>query len=160
MYAISLWQPWASLIAEGIKVQETRSWSPPHWLIGERIAIHAAKRQVTKALLKHLPKEIHDPMIKAYGWDWLDSIPYGAVICTAELFGVAQIVDNESDSAMRDKGSLPAIRVKTGEHIAIVPDPYGDYSAGRYIWGLRSIIKKGEPIPMKGQKGLWKCDVS
>ena len=24
MYAISLWQPWASLIAEGIKVQETR----------------------------------------------------------------------------------------------------------------------------------------
>lgn len=155
MYAISLWQPWASLIAEGVKVQETRSWSPPHWLIGQRIAIHAAKRRVTKKLLKHLPKEIHDPMIKAYGWDWLSTMPYGAVICTAELFGVARIVDNESD----DQGSLPAIRVKTGEQVAIVPDPYGDYSAGRYIWGLQHIKKTVPPIPMAGKQGLWKCDI-
>ena len=29
MKAISLWQPWASLVAEGVKTIETRSWAPP-----------------------------------------------------------------------------------------------------------------------------------
>ncbi|HVM07165.1 MAG TPA: ASCH domain-containing protein [Acidimicrobiales bacterium] len=40
MKAISLWQPWASLIAYGVKTIETRSWSTPY---RGRIAIHAAK---------------------------------------------------------------------------------------------------------------------
>ena len=44
MRAISLHQPWASLIAEGHKDVETRSWAPPGRLVGQRIAIHAAKR--------------------------------------------------------------------------------------------------------------------
>lgn len=44
MKAISLWQPWASLIACGVKVYETRSWPPPRELIGQPIAIHAAKK--------------------------------------------------------------------------------------------------------------------
>ena len=44
MKAITLWQPWASMVAMGLKQNETRSWAPPKALIGERIAIHAAKR--------------------------------------------------------------------------------------------------------------------
>jgi hypothetical protein len=43
MPAVSLWQPWASLIAVGAKTIETRSWPAPKGLIGQRIAIHAAK---------------------------------------------------------------------------------------------------------------------
>jgi len=39
--AISLWQPWASAIAFGLKRIETRSWSTPYRGV---IAIHAAKR--------------------------------------------------------------------------------------------------------------------
>ena len=41
MKALSLWQPWASLIAAGVKKVETR-----HWPTAYRgpIAIHAAKR--------------------------------------------------------------------------------------------------------------------
>ena len=41
MLALSLWQPWASAIAVGAKVFETR-----HWATERRglIAIHAAKR--------------------------------------------------------------------------------------------------------------------
>lgn len=44
MKAISLWQPWASLIACGAKPYETRSWAPPRSMIGQPIAIHAAKK--------------------------------------------------------------------------------------------------------------------
>ena len=40
MKAISLWQPWASLIAAGVKPYETRHWSPPRELIGQRIATY------------------------------------------------------------------------------------------------------------------------
>ena len=44
--AITLHQPWASLVAHGIKNIETRSWPPPQGIIGERIAIHAGRTVV------------------------------------------------------------------------------------------------------------------
>ena len=40
-YAITLHQPWASLIALGLKTVETRSWPAPARLVAQRIAIHA-----------------------------------------------------------------------------------------------------------------------
>jgi ASCH domain len=43
--ALSLWQPWASLIALGIKTIETRSWKAPASAIGQPLLIHAAKRK-------------------------------------------------------------------------------------------------------------------
>ena len=43
MKAITLHQPFASLIANGTKTIETRSWAPPKALIGQRIAIHAGE---------------------------------------------------------------------------------------------------------------------
>ena len=46
VYAITLHQPWASLIALGIKTVETRSWPAPTRLVGQRIAVHAGKRLV------------------------------------------------------------------------------------------------------------------
>ena len=46
MYAITLHQPWASLIALGVKTVETRSWPAPAHLVGQTIAVHAGKRVV------------------------------------------------------------------------------------------------------------------
>ena len=46
MKALTLWQPWASLVIAGAKPYEFRSWSPPRWLIGQRIVIHAAARRL------------------------------------------------------------------------------------------------------------------
>lgn len=45
MNAISLWQPWASLVAAGIKRIETRSWGTN---FRGPIAIHAAKYRLKK----------------------------------------------------------------------------------------------------------------
>src|SRR5437660_12667474 len=44
LYAISLWQPWASLIALGLKRFETRSWPLRKYSPRMSYAIHAAKR--------------------------------------------------------------------------------------------------------------------
>ena len=43
MKAISIKQPWASLIAHGIKDIENRTWSCPQKYIGQRVLIHVSK---------------------------------------------------------------------------------------------------------------------
>ena len=55
MHAISLWQPYASLIADGVKTKETRSWFPSREALGKRIAIHASKRKPTHAEYERFP---------------------------------------------------------------------------------------------------------
>ena len=49
--AISLWQPWASLlfVPDG-KVHETRDWKAPEKYIGRTILIHAAKKRMHPAI--------------------------------------------------------------------------------------------------------------
>jgi activating signal cointegrator 1 len=64
-------QPWASLVADGDKEIETRSWRPPQSAVGKRIAIHAAK-------------SIDVGACREFGYDH-DSIERGAVIATARL---------------------------------------------------------------------------
>lgn len=46
MKALTVWQPWASLIAVLAKPYEFRDWRPPPSIIGKRIAIHASARKV------------------------------------------------------------------------------------------------------------------
>lgn len=76
--AISLWQPWASFIAIGKKPYETRHWKAPPRYVGQRIAIHAAKRQPEKddILWWHSIAGPEAPLFK------------GAFVCTAILRAV------------------------------------------------------------------------
>jgi ASCH domain. len=46
MKALTIWQPWASLIIAGAKPYEFRGWRAPRSLIGQRIVIHAAARKI------------------------------------------------------------------------------------------------------------------
>lgn len=46
MKAISIKQPWASLIAHGIKDIENRTWKCPQKHIGQRVLIHASNSKV------------------------------------------------------------------------------------------------------------------
>lgn len=52
--AITIWQPWASLIAAGAKPFEFRSWPAQRCYIGTRIAIHAGARAAKKNELLEL----------------------------------------------------------------------------------------------------------
>ena len=45
MNALTLHQPWAGLLAAGVKTIETRSWAAPQSAIGQQMAIHASKRK-------------------------------------------------------------------------------------------------------------------
>ena len=80
--AISLWQPWASFIAIGVKPYETRHWPAPRRIIGQRIAIHAAKRK--------MPREELEWWRNVSAQD--DPPPLGAFVCTALLARVVPTV--------------------------------------------------------------------
>ena len=44
LQALTLWRPWAGLVAAKVKPIENRDWPPPDRLIGKRLAIHAGKK--------------------------------------------------------------------------------------------------------------------
>ena len=102
VYAITLHQPWASLIALGIKTVETRSWPAPARLVGQRIAVHAGKPLVRRA-----GAAIERELLARWVDDWRVIIPTGAVVATAVLAGMAQVerADLLESCAVHDPGA-------------------------------------------------------
>jgi hypothetical protein len=131
MPAITLWQPWASLVAVGAKPYETRGRNAPARLIGQRVAIHAAARRPERDLPRYILAAITD----ALGAGWLFNIPLGAVVCTAIL--------------------------ATSERTENVPyDLFGDYSPGRFAWRLDDVKPVRPHIPAKGMRLIgWRWTV-
>ena len=70
MKALSLWQPWASLIYDGRKTIETRQWE---LVYRGPLAIHAAQ---------HVEKDA----CKIFGYNWR-TIPRGAILCIVSVQG-------------------------------------------------------------------------
>ena len=138
--AITLRQPWASLVAHGIKNVETRSWPPPYGTIGERIAIHAGRTVVLNP-----GHEAVEAIADIYGaGQWRRDIPRGAVVATAILAGAQKV------SCLRD-----GIAYVEPSGQAIPADPYGDFSPGCWLW-LLTDIRAIEPVPARGHQRLWR----
>lgn len=110
MRAISLWQPWSSLVAERIKWVETRPKQHP-WrsAIGQTIAIHAAIRKPEMMTLGDWhcdPRYRPEPMIPGEPRIWRSltkpgdlfgshesrPLPLGAVIATCRITGVVPML--------------------------------------------------------------------
>ena len=146
MRAITIYQPWASLIAEGYKTSETRSWRPPQVAIGEHIAIHAAARYVNPA--SHIPRLVRDACWQAWGpGPW--NLPRGAVVAIARLAGVVET----TGTPQRYGVSWSPWEIPDDW-----PDAFGDYSAGRYAWHLEDVQKLAEPVPARGRQRLWQFE--
>jgi hypothetical protein len=125
MKAISLWQPWASAMALGLKRIETRHWSTRYRGL---IAIHAAKRWTADERDFHALEQEAGRMPA--------ELPLGAIVATARLVDVKrteQLVDHISD----------------GEHC------WGNYGPERYGWLFEEIVALPVPILFKGAQGLF-----
>ena len=152
MKAITIKQPWASLIASGDKLYETRSWPTKY---RGPIAIHAGKQLATIEQLTACGITPEDA----------EKLPRGAVIATADLVNVWHIVYNPGTNVDKAKHiPLGAESLSTDKH---APD-FGDYfvptekemalgfwTPGNYAWELRNVKILPEPIPAKGKLGLW-----
>jgi len=132
MKAITIHQPWASLIASGAKRYETRSWKTNH---RGRLAIHAGK--VWSDDHQAFVDDLRDKFPRFHVLQNLPSdLPLGAIICVCDL------VDCIPVEQIRDQLSPLELEL-------------GDYSDGRYAWELKVVKVAPEPIPMAGKQGLW-----
>lgn len=153
MKAITIHQPWAGLIAIGAKRYETRGWRTNY---RGPIAIHASKKD-SHAVIKSLP---HRTQISIYDsfYEHLDIpagafkyMPTGAVVATANLVECWAVgEDYQSGRVVLFNGEGGATKDVNAKEII-----FGDYSFGRYAWELSDVKMLPEPIPAKGQQGLW-----
>lgn len=159
--ALTLWQPYASLIALGIKFIETRSWSTKY---RGPLAIHAGLKK------PHIDDdaEIWRPLLDPNGSGML-MVPVftGAVVATCELVDVVPIRTLEDDQGRRD-GSVVDMHlfrglwlIRIGAVMRVIEDqrPYGDFAPGRFAWILDDIKPLSAPIPAKGKQGLWELEM-
>lgn len=143
--AISLHQPYASLIISGAKQWETRHWRAPDRVIGQRVAIHAAKRRV--ALLHESDQEFFEACAETLGDDWLRSLPFGAIVGTAVLARCHQIARvDRADGMMFANGECE------------LRDPFGDYAPGRFVWRMINPKPINPPVPCVGRQGWFRWD--
>ena len=127
MKALTLHQPWASLIALGPKTVETRSWSAPAWVIGARIAIHAGKHRVR--ISNEFDPAMYHAMVQIHGPDWQNHLPLGAVVATAKLAGCFRVVGWNEDRQLKLEGTSAG-----GENIILTPSGTSSRGDGYGCW--------------------------
>lgn len=155
MKAITLWQPWASLLACGAKQFETRSWATSY---RGPIAIHAAARD-PRAMFETLPTNIQcamSPFLVERYLLW-DNVPRGAVLATAELVNCYRMgIDPKTHRiVLYDSfGNFKSVSIISKETL------FGDWKPGRYAWEFVNMQMLPEPIPAKGGQRIWNWEGS
>lgn len=130
--ALSLTQPWATLVVLGEKQWETRSWRTKY---RGPLAIHAAKTFPRSAWRWAETDAYYAKTLGKYPIRWM---PLGAIIGTVEL------VECERVEAVIDNGV-----------ISVKEYAFGDYAPGRWAWQLTNPILFDDPRPWRGALGLW-----
>lgn len=175
MKALTIWQPWASLIIMGAKAYEFRKWdfrTRERGLVGQRILIHAGARQPTIPDLEDILQRMDD------GVSALDD----ALARPA----VSQMLRKLRE--IKDLGRRPSSRLVTqrllydtelerigapcllsvGLGTAVIGEPKrgveifdthtnDSYRADHSIWAwpLTDIEPFDAPIPVRGAQGFW-----
>lgn len=129
MKALSIKEPFASLVALGIKKIETRSWKTNYR--GE-IYIHAS---LTKNVIKDKKREEKLSLLLPANYKFKQ----GNIICKAYL----------KDCIYMDDRFLDEIKKNETEYLC------GRYEIGRYAWVLDDIKILEKEIPAKGKLGIW-----
>lgn len=130
MHALSLLQPWASLVAIGAKRVETRSWGTKH---RGPLLIHAS---LGKEAMLELPPDLEELMVSylhkagVYG-----ALPRGVILAVVRLADVQRIPEN--------------IALPYSER------QFGDFTPGRFAWFMEELHRLPIPIPCRGSLGVW-----
>jgi activating signal cointegrator 1 len=160
--ALSLTQPWATLVALGAKRIETRSWSTPY---RGPIAIHASKGFPSWARDTCDEKPFYGVLTRArvlwpagdetltpYASERYAALPLGAIVAIARLVEVCltgDVLNYLGRGAAFSLGSRGSWELTTQE------EAFGDYAPGRFAWLLSDVAALPKPIPCKGSLGLW-----
>lgn len=128
MKVLTIQEPYATFIMQGMKKIETRSWKTKYR--GE-IYIHAGKS-------KNFLKKINNNKVLKL----LENIDlnYGNIICKAELIDCVYMTKDFIDKVKNENNY---------EYIL------GEYAVGRYAWILQNVKEIDQKIPAKGKLNIW-----
>lgn len=140
MKLISLWEPWASLMAHKLKQYETRHWETSYrGLLG----IHAAKRKLTK---------------QQWAEFWEQVNRFGAAdqvrpICEDLQYGKLVAIVTMDNCLLMGPHSNP--RMIAIDSVSPLERATGNWTKGRFAWQTSNVLKLPEPIPTRGYQSLW-----
>jgi len=122
--AISIRQPWANLVVEGLKDVEIRTWRPQYRGV---LYVHASSSydKVACRLLRRNPEDLRR----------------GAILAKCQLVDVIEYTSKRHFTRDGVRHRNPG-RLYDGRQCGLV---------------LENIEVLEEPIPCKGQLGLWNC---
>lgn len=131
MKALSIKQPWLYCITDLDKRIENRTWKPPDWIVGRRIALHASKA------LDHDGKRVASELA-GFKLSTVVDMPFGAIVATAVVLGWVDEWGHASHTL------LPRHR-------------NSKWFFGPFGWVLDDIQKLSAPIFCSGKLGLWEA---
>lgn len=149
MKALSLTQPWASLVAIGAKRYETRSWSTKY---RGQLAIAAAKKFPMDC--RELARE--SPFCEVFEEAGLTLLNLrdlcGHILCVVDADGC--VATPGAETLLGVDSAFPVI---PAHWPAPAPDElvFGDYSPERYAWPLADVFRLPTPVPASGALGIW-----
>jgi hypothetical protein len=131
--ALSVLQPWATLILLGAKRLETRPWRTAH---RGPLAIHAGRRLLPagRALAAREPWRT---ILREASYASCDELPRGAVLGSVELVDCLAVEDLPPDALSESDLAL------------------GDFRPGRWVWQLCHPVRLDYPFPAVGRLGLF-----
>lgn len=149
MKAISLWQPWASLVALGEKKFETRSWYTPY---RGPLAIHAARRW-TREIREIAARPIFRERLARHGINQGVGLPLGRVVATCRLVGCHEM----GGRSLADPDLMRLYGLLDGgyELVTVAEEAFGDWTPGRFAWRLTDVRALPSPLPFRGAQGFF-----
>lgn len=158
MKAITVTQPWATLVAIGAKKIETRGWATAY---RGPLAIHAGKGLGPvggkKGLYEIRTLEPFRSALEAAGYCQFDGLPLGAIIAVGELTAVHRVPATPCrfPRGVGDDHKYASYPVTLPPFQDDVERAFGDYTPGRYAWILEDIQRLDALVECKGALGLW-----
>lgn len=161
--ALTVWQPWATLIAIGAKPYEFRKWRAPKAHRGRRIAIHAAARPVRARELAGLIESLCGPRawetcldaklalpLLDAAWEATRGRPSGAELAMLPLSAVvatAMLGEPRRGEAVAAEFGGPAFE-------GTLNDSDRDEHC-QWGWPLADVERLEPPAPARGAQGFW-----
>ena len=148
MKVISLWQPWASYVAHGLKLIETRSRSTS---FRGTILVHASSSK------QPIGRQLHEAARQQFGLDLpaFDELPFGSIIGKVDIIETFKFADARSAIDRKITHTTPQ-----NNDVYFSPQElaFGDYSEGRTGYVLRNAERFQAVTPAKGKVILWDYD--
>jgi hypothetical protein len=133
--AVTVWQPWAWLIAAGIKQVETRDWAPAY---RGPIVIHAAAVPKERAAeFQAQCADVEDTLALLDLPGLPERLPVGGAVAIADLVEVLESRGHGDD------------------RFSEVDHELGNLAAGRMGWVFGEVRPLCPAVRVRGDRGLW-----